>query len=90
MSVPLRRPTGPLAHQQGDSAYFLLERGRKDSSKRSTTTVFNSKCYICLDEEFALMGLPLCRSCTTCSAHVPADDSTCDNGHDDEPMPPAT
>jgi hypothetical protein len=68
-----------------DPAYFLLEQGRKDPSKRSTTTVFNPKCYICKDPEFALMGVSLCFPCGTCGAHVPADDSTCDNGHDNVP-----
>lgn len=64
-----------------DPAYFLLERGRNEPSKRSTSTVFNEKCYICKDPEFALMGLPLCRPCPQCGAHVPADDVVCDKGH---------
>lgn len=68
-----------------DPAYWLLERGLKDPSKRSTTTVYNPSCYICQDPEFALMGLPLCYPCSICGAHVPADDSVCDNGHHSDP-----
>ena len=75
MSVPMRKD---------DPAYWLLERGLKDPSKRSTTTVYNPNCYICRDPEFALMGMPLCYPCKVCGAHVPADDTTCDNGHKDQ------
>jgi hypothetical protein len=66
-----------------DPAYWMLERGRNDPSQRSTTTVFDANCYICKDEEFALMGLPLCYPCTKCKGHVPADDTICTVcGHD--------
>lgn len=71
-----------------DPAYWMLERGRRDPSKRSTTTVFDPKCYICKDPEFALMGLPLCKPCPVpvngkpCGEHVPADDPICKAGHD--------
>lgn len=60
-----------------DPAYFLLEQGLQDPLKRSTTTVYKKGCYICDDPEFALMGLPLCYTCSTCGGHVPADDSRC-------------
>jgi hypothetical protein len=67
-----------------DPAYWLLERGRKDPSKRSTTTVYSEDCYICRDPEFAMMGLPLCYPCAKCNGHVPADDTICENGHDQD------
>lgn len=76
MSVPMRKD---------DPAYWLLERGVKDPSKRSVSTVYNNGCYICRDPEFALMGLPLCYPCVVCGEHVPADDCICDNGHDNRP-----
>jgi hypothetical protein len=44
--------------------------------------VYNDSCYICRDQDFAMMGLPLCTACPICGAHVPADDIICDNGHD--------
>lgn len=70
MSVPLK---------PDDPAYWMLEQGRADPSKRSTTTVFSADCYICLDEEFSLMGLPLCYPCPKCGGHVAADDTVCDD-----------
>ncbi len=74
VSVPMKK---------SDPAYFLLEQGLKDPSKRSVTTVYESDCYICRDPEFALMGMPLCFPCSKCQGHVPADDSVCtDCGHD--------
>lgn len=78
MSVPMRKD---------DPAYWMLEEGLRDPSKRSTTTASKrSDCYICQDPEFALMGLPLCRPCPKCNGHVPADDSICsDCGEDDTP-----
>lgn len=76
MSIPLR---------PDDPCYWMLEEGRRDPSKRSTTTVFKAGCYICEDPEFALMGLPLCYPCAKCGGHVAADDTICsdckfDNG----------
>ena len=41
--------------------------------------VFNANCYICLDPEFAQMGLPLCKPCLVCGGHVAADDVECDD-----------
>ena len=61
-----------------DPAYILLQRGLADPSQRSKTTVYKKGCYICEDEEFSLMGLPLCYPCFKCGGHVAADDSVCD------------
>lgn len=61
-----------------DPAYWMIERGRRNVSKRSTTTVYKEGCYICEDHEFSLMGLPLCFPCAKCGGHVPADDCFCD------------
>lgn len=81
MSVPMR---------PSDPAYFMLENGRREKAAggerkwRSTPVVYDPDCYICTDEEFELMGLPLCRKCPMCVAakrgdgHIPADDDTCD------------
>jgi hypothetical protein len=63
-----------------DPAHFLLTDGHT-----TTPTVHNPSCYICRDPEFAQMGLPLCYPCPVCKAHTPADDPTCDNGHDTYP-----
>jgi hypothetical protein len=67
-----------------DPAYWMLEQGRNDPSKRSKKTVHRDGCFICEDEEFSLMGLPLCKPCIKCAdGHVAADDSVCDRcGHD--------
>lgn len=62
----------------------MLEQGRKDPSKRSHTTVYNGKCYICRDPEFALMGLLLCYPCKVCKMHVPADSDVCYKGYEQE------
>jgi hypothetical protein len=68
MSFPLKKD---------DPAYWMLDQGLRDKSKRSTTTVFKVGCYICEDPEFSLMGLPLCYPCNKCGG-VAADDSVCD------------
>lgn len=71
MSVPLRAD---------DPAYWMLQRGREDPSWRSTRHVpIHQDCYICVDPEFELMGLPLCYKCPFCEdgGHVPADDTVC-------------
>lgn len=70
MSVPLK---------SSDPAYWLLERGREHPECRSKPTIFRRGCYICEDEEFALMGLPLCYPCFYCGGHVAADDVKCDD-----------
>jgi hypothetical protein len=46
--------------------------------------VYNDKCYICLDPEFAKMGLPLCYPCAVCGGHVPADDTVCESCETDQ------
>jgi len=61
-----------------DPAYWMLERGIEDPSKRSKKIVHSDRCYICRDPEFALMGLPLCYPCAKCGGHVAADDTVCD------------
>ena len=60
----------------GDPAYWMLHDGIE-----TIPVVHNKTCYICNDSEYAQMGLPLCYECLVCSAHVPADDQECDNGH---------
>jgi hypothetical protein len=91
----------PLRHD--DPAYWMLQRGRNEAWAVATgqiteaeatwvskTTVYNDRCYICNDPEFALMGLPLCYPCKVlvngveCGAHTPADDVVCDEGHESE------
>lgn len=46
-----------IAMRPSDPAYFLLEQGIADPSKRSTPTVYRRGCYICDDTEYALMSL---------------------------------
>jgi hypothetical protein len=70
MSVPLKVT---------DPAYWMLQEGMRDPSKRTKSNVYKSGCYICEDPEFSLMGLPLCYPCKGCGGHVPADDSICDD-----------
>jgi hypothetical protein len=41
--------------------------------------VFREGCYICEDDEFRTMGLPLCFPCFKCKGHVAADDDCCDD-----------
>lgn len=64
-----------------DPAYWMLQQGLKDPTKRTVSTVYNSACYICCDPEYALMGLPLCQPCPECGAHTAADDEVCDADH---------
>lgn len=75
----------------GDPCYFMLENGRKEKSEtpnefdwRSKPVVFKEGCYICEDEEFSLMGLPLCRDCPKCQGHISADGTVCDDCGFDE------
>lgn len=70
--------------QPDDPAYWMLF-----DDVTSTPVTHNDNCYICRDPEFAQMGLPLCYKCLICGAHVPADDITCDNGHE-QPTDPWT
>lgn len=62
----------------GDPAYWMLEQGLNDPTKRTYTEVYKRGCFICEDPEFSLMGLPLCYACKSCGGHVPADDTVCD------------
>ena len=56
-----------------DPARWMLE-----DSFTSTPVVFDPDCSICLDPEFAQMGLPLCKECKHCdNGHVAADDTRC-------------
>lgn len=57
-----------------DPAYALLL-----DDFTTTPTVYNPRCYICRDPEFAQMGLPLCYACPECGGHIPADDPICDD-----------
>lgn len=93
MSVPLRAddPAAWMLHR-GHAENWAVATGQlaeEDATWVTKTTVYNDRCYICRDPEFALMGLPLCKPCTypvdgvDCGAHVPADDVECDEGHTD-------
>lgn len=55
-----------------------------DSYTSSTEAPVRSSCYICMDPDFARMGLPLCRTCPDCQGHVPADDTVCSDCGVDE------
>jgi hypothetical protein len=68
--------------QPDDPAYALLQDGYT-----TTPTVFDASCYICVDSEFARMGLPLCYACPDCGAHVAADDGQCEECHPFEDGP---
>lgn len=53
-----------------------------DDPYTSSTEVYDPRCYICNDPDFARMGLPLCRKCPECQksgklGHVAADDTVC-------------
>lgn len=79
MSVPMK---------PSDPAYWMLEQGIADPSKRSIPTVYRKGCYICDDHEFELMGLPLCFGCYVCGEHVAADECECSAcGHDHSERP---
>jgi len=60
--------------QPDDPAYGLLF-----TDHTTTPTIFRASCYICVDPEFAQMGMPLCWACVHCGGHVPADDDICDD-----------
>jgi len=68
--------------QPNDPAMILLS--NPDIHSKPVPGVYRDDCYICVDPEFAQMGLPLCYPCPQCSAkegkvagHVPADDVCC-------------
>jgi hypothetical protein len=83
MSVPLKND---------DPAAWMLQRGIDESNgtrpdtgwvTKTNPDIYRDNCYICVDPEFALMGLPVCYACLVCGGHVPADDVECENGHTD-------
>lgn len=59
---------------ESDPAYQLL---LDEFTTTPDDNIYRDNCYICIDPEFAQMGLPLCRKCDHCGGHVPADDSVC-------------
>jgi hypothetical protein len=68
-----------MGNRPHDPAYDLLR-----DDYRSTPVVHRRTCYICIDMEFARMGLPLCSPCCQCAAkgnagHIPADNPECDD-----------
>jgi hypothetical protein len=65
-----------------DPAYQLL---LDDHTSTPIEGLYRQTCFICRDPEFAQMGLPLCYPCVVCKGHVPADDSVCENGHENNP-----
>lgn len=73
-------PNYHLHTAPSDPAYALLQDGYKSTP---TEGVYNPRCYICTDPEFAQMGMPLCSACKACQdegrgkGHVPADDEQC-------------
>lgn len=66
--------------QPGDPAYQLMQNPNIYSVPNDS--IYRDDCYICVDPEFAMMGLPLCKPCPQCGGHCPADDVECENGHD--------
>ncbi len=70
--------------QPGDPAMMLLL--DPDVHSEPVPGVYRDFCYICVDPEFAAMGLPLCKPCPVCTekagkdaGHVAADDVECDD-----------
>jgi len=63
--------------QKNDPCYWMLTQGLEHPELRSGSDVYDANCYICKDEEFSLMGLPLCYPCRFCKGHVAADDTVC-------------
>ncbi len=67
-----------------DPAYHLLT----DDYTSTPKVTPRDTCYICMDPEFAQMGLPLCNKCPKCvkegkEGHIAADDTVCDDcGYD--------
>ena len=66
--------------QAGDPAMQLLEDPNVYSIPNDS--IYKDNCYICVDPEFAAMGLPLCYPCPVCGKHFAADDCVCEDGHD--------
>lgn len=70
---------------QGDPAQALIA-----SAGMTVPTIYRQGCYICMDPEFALMGMSLCRVCPDCGGHIPGDDVVCDDCHYDLTWPDVT
>lgn len=68
--------TGQPKMRLSDPAYWMLF-----DDVESVPTVRRDGCYICEDDEYARMGLPICFPCFICGTHVPADAMVCDAGH---------
>lgn len=64
-----------------DPAAWMLDNPK---IPRTPQTVYRAGCYICEDDEFARMGMPLCKPCPKCEGgHIAADDTVCDKcGYD--------
>lgn len=73
MSVPMK---------PSDPAYWML---LDEFTTTPVESIYRDNCYICTDPEFAQMGMPLCYECIECSGHVAADDSVCENDHENNP-----
>lgn len=66
---------------EDDPAYVLLV---DEHVTTPDLSVYREDCYICIDPEYAQMGLSLCRPCKFCGGHVSADDSECDDCEEDQ------
>ena len=67
---------GPITvTQPEDPAQVLLQ--NPDIYSVPNDDIFDPSCYICVDPEFAAMGLPLCYPCPKCGGHIAADDGDC-------------
>lgn len=71
--------TPRMGNRPQDPAYKLLA-----DDFKSTPKVKRDGCYICMDMEFARMGLPLCNPCHVCRSngkdgHIAADNDQCDD-----------
>lgn len=75
--MTVQSETGVIMHKiegSSDPAVVLLDR-----VPRTPKTIHRDGCYICEDDEFARMGLPLCKPCPVCTdGHIAADDVQCD------------
>lgn len=81
MSTPSRHGTPRIGPH--DPARKLLS-----DEFKSIPKVCRDSCYICIDMEFARLGMTLCNLCCACASrgtegHIAADDQTCDDcGHE--------
>lgn len=76
----VRTKTGNVLHKiegSSDPAAWMLD---NPDIPRTPKKVHRDGCYICEDDEFARMGLPLCYLCPSCKiGHIAADDVICDD-----------